>query len=1161
LVPTRACDLNIETGAVTQSAVDAFLPGKLPFVLVRRYSSTSLVDGPFGIGWSTSLGLSLKVEADRIVLGGAGRGDDEFPRLQGESVLKDATGSLTLSASAIEVPAQRGLYRVLLVTESTGKSWVFDSQPSPTGEHRLLRRRDFDGNEIRFEYDHTSRFPVRVLDSVGREVHLRYEGQRLSQIDLASEASRHRWTAFRRFEYDLSGDLVSVIDANGGRFRYEYDRHYLVSVTNRVGGVSYFAYDGDGRAVFRWRADGSQYRSVLSDPATSRILLTNSFGHRSLFRLNEKGRVISEVDPLDRVREHIYDASGNLVFSTLNVIGPPCVTRWDPKERVETVTCGGSETQVRYNDFGKPLSIKDSRGHLWTFEYDGNGHRILQRFPTGAELRFAYTATGEVRTVLDPAGNRLDITNTLTELTFADSLGPLDQIEYDDLLGLPVSVTAPDGATARFDYDATGNLIRATWPDGAEDRRTYNAEGEPVELVDVLGARMLMGSDQFGRVTSATDANGNTYRVGWDAEDNFISIEDPHGAVAQFEYDPVNRLSTVVHFDGRTTGFEYDEFDRPVRLYNPATGTEASSDFDDLGLVARHTATGGPEWVLGYGTEGELLQASTSGMNWTFEWDAECQLRREVTPYRSIEHTHDLAGRRTSLQDDQGLRLDYEWDVRSRLTKLTIGERWSYHFRYGDRNLIREVRFPGGQTLSLDYDPMARWTSRVLRNRDRILSSRRLQWDRGGNLVRIDDSRIGTINYDVDPGGRLLAVRRDREIVERYRHDGQGNVLATADGDEVVLDGSNRIVAAGNRRFEFNGDGQVARRVTADGITEYAYDGDGFLRAVRLPTGTLIQYDYDALGRRVRRRADGRVTIFHWDGESVQGEATEGETPIWYIFLPASLIPLAVVTNDEIHSLLFNHIGTVTEAYDESGELSWAAELSAFLDLRREEGRLRQPIRGLGQYHEVETGLYYNYFRFYDPTVARYISPDPMHYENAMNLYWYSSNTNDHVDPDGLGFVNGVLTLRPHCDWSPEQLDDFNNKVADLRAGITDKGGEIRITAKDAENYDRDCGTAATKWKNECKDSAPPEDQARPPKNTGDPCVDVDIDHKVEYALGGKDECKNLTPRNASVNKAVGGSIGRMMAKAKPYKPVKLTSIAIGKCRNKKRDVAPCNSR
>jgi RHS repeat-associated protein len=228
-----------------------------------------------------------------------------------------------------------------------------------------------------------------------------------------------------------------------------------------------------------------------------------------------------------------------------------------------------------------------------------------------------------------------------------------------------------------------------------------------------------------------------------------------------------------------------------------------------------------------------------------------------------------------------------------------------------------------------------------------------------------------------------------------------------------------------------------------------------------------------------------------------------------------------------MHVLLFDQIGTVTESFDETGALTWAADSTAFGYLRAETGGLAQPIRALGQYHDRETGLYYNWFRHYSPMLGRYISADPVGYLYSQNPYWYSSNPHSWVDYDGLGSLSGgVLTLNWRCDWTKEQKKDFVNKIAAQNDNIDEKG-PARVDA--AKDYTRPCGTAADKWRDECEKDASDAEKKRPVKNTGDPCKDNDADHRMELVLGGANECHNMTPCNASVNRSCGSQIGAVL--------------------------------
>jgi RHS repeat-associated protein len=91
--------------------------------------------------------------------------------------------------------------------------------------------------------------------------------------------------------------------------------------------------------------------------------------------------------------------------------------------------------------------------------------------------------------------------------------------------------------------------------------------------------------------------------------------------------------------------------------------------------------------------------------------------------------------------------------------------------------------------------------------------------------------------------------------------------------------------------------------------------------------------------------------------------------------------------------------------YDEKGEKTWETELDIYGKVRTFAGRSLSdcPFRYQGQYEDIETGLYYNRFRYYSPDEGMYLSKDPIGLAgNNPTLYGYVKDVNSWVDVFGL---------------------------------------------------------------------------------------------------------------------------------------------------------------
>ena len=108
-----------------------------------------------------------------------------------------------------------------------------------------------------------------------------------------------------------------------------------------------------------------------------------------------------------------------------------------------------------------------------------------------------------------------------------------------------------------------------------------------------------------------------------------------------------------------------------------------------------------------------------------------------------------------------------------------------------------------------------------------------------------------------------------------------------------------------------------------------------------------------------------------------------------------------------------DHLGTPQVVTNEDQNVVWQADYQPFGEVDVTVNTLDQEARFPGQYTDDATGLHYNYFRDYDPSIGRYIQSDPIGLNGGVNTYGYvGGNPLTYYDPFGLVEWTGTISIK-----------------------------------------------------------------------------------------------------------------------------------------------------
>jgi RHS repeat-associated protein len=215
----------------------------------------------------------------------------------------------------------------------------------------------------------------------------------------------------------------------------------------------------------------------------------------------------------------------------------------------------------------------------------------------------------------------------------------------------------------------------------------------------------------------------------------------------------------------------------------------------------------------------------------------------------------------------------------------------------------------------------------------------------------------------------------------------------------------------------------------------------------------------DALGRRIKRTKGSEVTKFTYDGEDVILDDNKGVITKYQNGLGIDN-KLKMVTNGNAKYFLQDHLGSTTALTNSSGNVIESATYDSF---GNSTNNLSTRYQFTGREYDSDIGLQYSRARWYDATIGRFISEDPIGFGGGnVNLYGYvRNNPLNGTDPSG-NFPFFFSPNLPMNNKSPHQpnrnLDCFDEEckkdIADFVDDIEKARDEMNSNGTRISNAD-----------------------------------------------------------------------------------------------------------
>ena len=686
---------------------------------------------------------------------------------------------------------------------------------------------------------------------------------------------------------------------------------------------------------------------------------------------------------------------GEAALSPLQIdVTTDSLTTYDPATGIETetITSSTGPTIIRRSLHGVLLST-ETTGETTYNSYDAFA-RVVSTSRTGYQPVQEGSPIGEA------------------------ALSPLQSYTYSptgDLLATHTYTNSSDILTETYAYDMLGNRTATTDAHGNAVFRAYDPFGR---VVAEWGATypVLYTYDTQGRRTSLT-----TFRAA--------------GAVA------------LVATDGDTTTWTYDPITGNCLSKTYADGSIVTHTYTPDNLLLRTTYPSGKWKETVYDAQRRLsgMVYSSNAMDYELQLDAYGNTTYASNAVAAAAYVRSDSGMTTNETQTVGgdtAALMRSFDGAERLIGLTMPNA-DYDADYGydadgdidavsnSLAVVQYLYFPDKREAGYSIN-LANGTT-IVRHLIHDDYRRSLVTN---VTTTVNGTAVETLDYGYDAVSRPV-LRNADTFGYNARNEVTSAVISgipTAYGYDDIGNSTNcpanclnqYVPPAGGTPFIASAAYCLDGNMTQCGGWTYVYDAGHQLKSVSSNGVLLVTNDYDARLRRVRKVTPHATTTFFYDDWNLIEERiayTNGTTSAiryyWGKDLSGTLQGaggvgglLYLTVDSAIYIPCYDNIGNITRYLDANGNTVAQYTYDAFGNTIFKSGPLADFFRHRfsTKYYDVETGLYYYGYRFYHPTLMRWLNRDPMEEDGGVNLYVFCANSGmRNLDLLGTTHVGQVL--------------------------------------------------------------------------------------------------------------------------------------------------------